>query len=329
MNSFANSMFSLLFGWAKSLIQQVWTAVLSGNFSGFFTWLGDHWLWVALLVGVLCTAVDFLIWMVRWRPYLVWRTKLRAFRRWITGEARRSAKRFREGYNTGVGLDVGDDPPRQPEEPAPDPAWADAGGAEPWWQPPLEAAPAPVYTPVWDMPVQAEPAPERSYVHAAGGVSWQTAEAPWMQPAPNGYVMNADPLYAGAYEAPVPQGFDLAPDGSNEEDDAARRRMFVPASDYELPPVAPSTRVRSSFSTDMPAARRKRRSEKYEKRKPVWREKLIRDDDDEDRLLDGLPPAVDREQAFYEPVYPQVSKSDTYYGWKRPPYSDQTDGQSS
>ena len=331
MNSFANSLFSLLFGWAKTLIQQIWTAVLSGNFSGFFTWLGDHWLWVALFLGVVCTAVDFLIWMVRWRPYLVWRTKLRAFRRWITGEERRSAKRFEEGYNTGVGLDMAADHQQRAEEPLPDPGWMDPGDADAWWQQPMEAEPAPVFAPVWNAPVQEEPVFAAASVLSGGAGSGISADAPWGQASTGGYVLNAEAPFGEMAEVQVSQGFGGAfpPDASDEEDDAARRRMFVPASDYELPPVAPSTRVRSSFGTDMPAARRKRRSEKYEKRKSAWRQKLIRDDEEEDRLLDGLPPAVDREQAFYEPVYPQVSQSDTYYGWNRPAYSNQTDGKSS
>ena len=48
MNSFANSLFSLLFGWARTLIQHIWTAAISGRYGGFFTWLGDHWVWLAL-----------------------------------------------------------------------------------------------------------------------------------------------------------------------------------------------------------------------------------------------------------------------------------------
>ena len=326
MNSFANSMFSLLFGWAKTLIQNIWTAVLSGNFSGFFTWLGDHWLWVALLAGLLCTAVDFLIWMVRWRPYLVWRTQIRAFRRWITGEERRSAKRFAKGYGSVEGLKVPAEDVQQPqEEPRPDAGWMAAGEE----QPPVEAEPAPVFVPIWNATVPEEPAPAMAFAQAGATAPQQPPETPWMQWPLDGYGLRDAPLSGSAYQVPAAQGVDRTPDETEDEDDAARRRMFVPASDYELPPLIPSTRVHSSFSTDMPAARRKRRSEKYEKRRPAWRDKLIRDDEEEDRLLDGLPPAVDREQAFYEPVYPHVSQSDTYYGWNRPPYPEQTDGKSS
>ena len=44
-------------------------------------------------------------------------------------------------------------------------------------------------------------------------------------------------------------------------------------------------------------------------------------------MLDGLPPAVDREQAFHEPVYPRPAGGDGgYYGWQRGPYPQQANG---
>ena len=303
MNSFANSLFSLLFGWAKSLIQNIWTSAVSGHFSAFFTWLGDHWLGLALLAALLCTAMDFLIWIVRWRPYLVWRTKWRAIVRWITGEERKSARRFAEGYEGGVGLEV-------PPEDAP--PQADPYVAADWSAPADD--PTPDYVPGWDEPSPVRSAqPQLAYAPAAasypqGGYG---DPAPYSPPAP---AYDAPPAAVpGAYDAPA-------------QEEMARRRRFIPASDYELPPVAPSTRVRSSRSSDMPAARRRRRSEKYEKRKPAWRGRLIPDDEEEEGMLDGLPPAVDRSQAFYEPVYPQPAQGEGYYGWQRPPYPDQTDG---
>ena len=33
MNTFANSLFTVLFGWARGLIRQVWNAAVSGRFS--------------------------------------------------------------------------------------------------------------------------------------------------------------------------------------------------------------------------------------------------------------------------------------------------------
>ena len=38
-------------------------------------------------------------------------------------------------------------------------------------------------------------------------------------------------------------------------------------------------------------------------------------------MLDGLPPVVDREQAFHEPVYPN-RKASTFRSWTRPEQKD-------
>ena len=64
------------------------------------------------------------------------------------------------------------------------------------------------------------------------------------------------------------------------------------------------------------AAPRRRRSEKYDKKKPAWTNKLMIPEVEEDSLLDGLPPAVDRQQAFHEPVYPLQSHTGADTGWQ-------------
>ena len=56
MNAFANALFTFLFSWMRTVVQGVWSAVASGRFARFFTWLGDSWLWVALF---LCLIIAF------------------------------------------------------------------------------------------------------------------------------------------------------------------------------------------------------------------------------------------------------------------------------
>ena len=264
MNSFANSLFSLLFGWARTLIQQVWTSAAYGQYNGFFVWLGDHWMWLALVLCIGCTVMDFLIWLVRWRPYLAWRSALRRLARRLRGETAESSRRFEQGYQGGVALDI-------PPEPASvqDSAWeAEAEAESAAWQ-------------------QIEPAqPFARFAQQANSAD------DWQQPEP-------------------------AEDTAGTAAEIRQRQFAVPG--YELPPVYGSSRPMASFSSDMPTARRKRRSEKYERRRPEWREKLIKGDAEEDTLLDGLPPAVDRQQAFHEPVYPRQSGGENpYSAWQRP-----------
>ena len=277
MNSFANSLFSLLFGWAKTLIQRVWTAASTGGFSGFFTWLGDNWLWVALLLCLAGTVVDFCVWMVRWRPYLVWRTALHRLARRFHGDQTENVRRFERGYQGGVTLDM-----PQTDEARPEPSdWEEAADVE---------------TPN----------------------AWQTAS---VMNTFTQAVVNPPPEYAwNAAEAQLTQSEDAAGQESWQ-------RRFMPPAGYEAPSMTATARVNSAYAADLPTGRRRRRSEKYERRRAEWRERLIKGDEDEDGLLDGLPPAVDRQQAFHEPVYPQSSDGGGYTVWQRPASgSNQTNG---
>lgn len=222
MNSFANTLFAMLFGWARSVIQRVWSAAAEGRLSGFFTWLGDHWLWVALFLVLACTAADFIVWFVRWQPYKVWQTHVRALRRFFRGEWRQK-KRFEQGYRDAV-VPV-DLTAASPAESAPDPqAWS---------------------------------------------------EAEWAAPAESAY---APPL-ENAYFPP--------------QQEAPRPRAFAPAEEAEAPQT----------DSEQTAVRR-RRSEKYGKRRSALTQRLAQIAKDDVGMLDGLPPAVDRQSAFHEPVYP-------------------------
>ena len=245
MNTFAHSLFTLLFGWARGLIRQVWNAALSGRFSAFFTWLGDHWLWVALGLVLGCTVMDYLIWLIRWRPYLLWRAFFRRAFRFF----RLNSRQFEKGYESSVGIQVTPEKEKEPQEEV----WTEEA-----WAPP-------------------EPPP---------------AEAPAVEPA----------FSFSAEQEP-------------------RARQFTPPLSYEAPPLYASARqVTSSFTAEMPVARRRRRSEKYERRRQEWRDRLINGDVRDYEMLDGLPPAVDRQQAFHEPVYPRQNTGgeDPYSAWQRP-----------
>lgn len=279
MNSFANSLLALLFGWARTLIQEVWTTAASGRYSGFLAWLGDHWLWLALFLCLCCTAVDFLVWMVRWRPYLVWRTSYRRFLRLFRRD-REAARRFEHGYQGGVALDI----PQEQREPVQE-NWEDDALREA-----SKTPPQPDSTHTFTQAV----------VHVDAPMDTET-----LAPSRDG---------AFDFEAVTPE--------------TAAQRRFAPAMAYEPPPMQATARASSVYGTDMPPVQRRRRSEKYERRRAEWREKLIKGDADEYDMLDGLPPAVDRQQAFHEPVYPRQSAgADPYAGWQRPSSGNQsTDG---
>lgn len=238
MNTFADSLFSVLFGGIRSLVQGIWSAVVDGNFSGFFSWLGDHWFWLVLFLCLIGTVIDFIIWLIRWRPYLVWRTNMRRLFRHFQG-GKDDPRQFETGYTDGVALDLPD-----------------------------ESEPAQQYF----------PSEEKIAVYNQPAVLPEEFSAP---------------RFSAAEEAPLPQ------------ENYAPPVYFQQADAYAPLPGQP-----------MPVVPRRRRSDKHAQKKASWHERLVADDEQQDALLDGLPPAVDREQAFHEPVYPQASAN--YSAWKKP-----------
>ena len=105
MNAFANTLFALLLSWVKGLVQTVWN-MFSGGADGFFVWLGDHWLGLVAVICLLGAAADLIVWLFRWRPDLVWRTKMRRFRAWLSGREmrEREEKHFYQGYEEAVDM---------------------------------------------------------------------------------------------------------------------------------------------------------------------------------------------------------------------------------
>ncbi len=240
MNAFANALFTLLFGWIRSGVQILWNASTQGHLSGFFTWLGDHWLLVAVFLCLVCTVMDYLVWLVRWRPYLVWRTKMRRFFAALRGRTWTDSRQFDRGYEAGVQMEMDG---LVPPEPIPEP---------------------PVYS------------PEEPEVYAPF-----QAEEPAVYQAPPAPPMDYAPLYT---PPPAP--------------------LFPPVSSDDVP-----------ASGDEGERVRHRRSEKHSHSQPGgrWHERRLSDAGDDDGQ-EGLPPAVNQEDAFHDPVYPVHSDSGYWQG---------------
>lgn len=236
MNTFSNSLFTFLFGWARALIESVWNAAAEGRLSGFLSWLGDHWLVLALLMCLGGTVLDFLIWFIRWRPYLAWRSTLQRWGRRLRGEEIGSERRFTKGYQEGVDLGFAPQPPQE----------------------------------------------------------YPGAQAPAAETPPQAYV--PDPA---AYQQPMQPPMQQPVQPMAEEFYAPAPRM-IPAQ-----PAAESYPPEENWTPEENDGRRRRRSEKHEApRKPAWRPRFPSIEGQDEGMLDGLPPAVDRQQAFHAPVYP-------------------------
>lgn len=215
MNAFADTLLSMMFGWLRRLVESIFSSASSGSFSSFFSWLGDHWFWLVAVLCVICLVLDYLIWLIRWKPYVIWRNKLRRLfgrRKYVPADPV-----FEQGYDTGVDLDMDD------MENAPLPEYAA-------WQPEYE--------------VPAQP----------------------LQPSPPPCsVQPREPVYT-APETPAYQ-----------ED-----MVFMPT----------ETTVRN------------RRSQRYEKKKSILSGILAAQKDEENEMIDGLPPVMNKEDAFHAPVFP-------------------------
>lgn len=92
MGSFANSVFNILLGWLRSAAAAVWSVISGQQSAQAFEWFGENWLGLAAAICIICTFVDVLIHLLRWRSYKVWASFIRR----ITGAERRAAKRRTE-----------------------------------------------------------------------------------------------------------------------------------------------------------------------------------------------------------------------------------------
>jgi len=75
---YANAIVNLMLGWLKGLANWVLKLFnLAGSGGSPLLWLSQNWLKLLLVCLVIGTVVDWLVWMIRWRPYWVWFRKKR------------------------------------------------------------------------------------------------------------------------------------------------------------------------------------------------------------------------------------------------------------
>ena len=75
MGTLANSLFQTLLGWIRALAVEIWNTFSGSGETTLIRWLGDHW---KFLAAALCAAgliIDPLIYLFRWQPYRVWRSR--------------------------------------------------------------------------------------------------------------------------------------------------------------------------------------------------------------------------------------------------------------
>ena len=65
-----------MLSWMRWLTSWFWSIFNSGGTSGgFLGWFTAHWVSLAVFLIIAGAIVDWLIWMIRWRPYWLWLRK--------------------------------------------------------------------------------------------------------------------------------------------------------------------------------------------------------------------------------------------------------------
>lgn len=81
-SGYAEGFINAMLGWIRGLAASVaagFQSTGSGASGGaaFLSWLGAHWLSLLVVLIAIGIAIDWLVWMLRWRPYWLWVGKRR------------------------------------------------------------------------------------------------------------------------------------------------------------------------------------------------------------------------------------------------------------
>ena len=275
MGSFASTVFSLLLGWMRSAVSGLWSMLSSEGSGNLLQWLGNHWLGVTVVLCAVCTVVDLVIHLIRWRPYKVWASFFRRLR----GKQELSAEpdsapprtvakapRLRRQWVYPDGNTRTEEVYVAPEEP---PAEAD-----PWPE-----APAPTLTDAYAAPL----ATGGSYLQRYARPAPELPDEP-LRPSPALERMQTPERPISTAEVKGLEGYPPPRDPASVEEVAPEPIAREPEPDQET--LSRSRRMLRRMAS-------------------LPKNFLIDDSDDELQLrYQPVQPAVDKKQAYHEPVYP-------------------------
>ncbi len=100
MNAFTNAILTVLLGWLRSLISSIWTLISGEGTSTLWQLLSLHWKAVFIVLCVGGFVVDRVIYLLRWRPFYVWRSRRhqRRMQKQPSGYAERHAPAANDQY---------------------------------------------------------------------------------------------------------------------------------------------------------------------------------------------------------------------------------------
>lgn len=86
MNGFATAILSMLLGWLRSFVNNLWRLLGSESGGSFIAFFRDQWKTIFLVLCVGGFVLDRIIYFFRWRPDYVWSTKLGRLKRRLSGK---------------------------------------------------------------------------------------------------------------------------------------------------------------------------------------------------------------------------------------------------
>jgi len=92
-NEFAQTLIEVLLSWMRLITGWVWNFFQADMAGGFLSWFADNWLHIALVLIIIGLIVDWLIWMIRWRPYWLWLRKRQIIYEEVESPRRRKAEK--------------------------------------------------------------------------------------------------------------------------------------------------------------------------------------------------------------------------------------------
>ena len=80
MGTLADSLFNLLMGWVRALVNAIW-ALFTTDHTTLLEFLGKNWVLIVVVILAVGLAIDWLVWLIRWQPYHLWARRARRFLR--------------------------------------------------------------------------------------------------------------------------------------------------------------------------------------------------------------------------------------------------------
>ena len=80
MGTLADSLFNLLLGWVRALVNAIW-ALFTTDHTTLLEFLGKNWVLIVVVILAAGLAIDWLVWLIRWQPYHLWARRARRFLR--------------------------------------------------------------------------------------------------------------------------------------------------------------------------------------------------------------------------------------------------------